>query len=100
VDAPRDDSALAGWTHDAAGSEWPLSLLEDNELCIFKAHEAISNRFAGQPECSHELVYRHLILVTDERQNHEVSDFDVMLLDHTCQRIIGLAVPFERFFAN
>lgn len=64
---------------------YPCFLTILDESGADQALEAIKHRFSTEPDGAHQLRYTECVLITDERQNHEVSDLDIVRLDQSSQ---------------
>ena len=95
----REDAACRGGLDDKRVSTVAGAVVLDQAGFIQPPDTSI-NRIPIKPECTLELIDAKGLLVTQQRQQHEVADLYRIALDHTGQRIVGFAEARERFLAN
>lgn len=51
-------------------------------------------------QSGHQLLDAQAALIACEREHHEVTHFNVALLEHARKRVLGLTKSLECFFTN
>lgn len=83
-------SSLGGRTNCTLRLKLSLHCVVPDKARIEQSFNTVLNCLVAQPQCSDQLIDTHLTLIADERKNHEVSDFNMILLYQPRQRIIRL----------
>ena len=70
------------------------------ESGVHESPDAVDRCVPTQAKSTTDLLDTHRILVTNERENHEVAKLYVIILDYTRQRVVRLAETRKCLLSN